>query len=142
MGRKRNMPSRKKIFEYWYGKLDNVADADSCFKCAFNIGVPDRAHIISVFDGGSDDVSNLHLLCSNCHKESEVWSGEMYDLWFEEEDNNVFKIKAGVLYHLGKLKLDKKLSILLDDHKQSFIDWFGNKIWNDEINKTKKQLQL
>ena len=85
MGRKRNMPSRKKIFEYWKDKLDWIIDDNTCFNCGYTHNkhtAVDRAHIVSVFNGGSDSPSNIHLLCNKCHKISEPWEGEIYNYWF------------------------------------------------------------
>ena len=93
MGRRRNMPSRKKIFEYWREKITSAIDDNTCFKCGFTLSgitAVDRAHILSVYDGGSDDVSNLHLLCSDCHKQSEVYSGGLYDEWFNTKCHTSF----------------------------------------------------
>ena len=90
------MPSRKEILEYWekndpnllFKNLDwdiqndNVYDdrvnylnqknwdGAICFACGFEYGV-ERAHLIPVCDGGSDDPSNIHLLCESCHKKTE-----------------------------------------------------------------------
>ena len=64
MGRVRNMPTRKKIYEYWVNKLDCVVNDKTCFKCGYTsyYGTPvDRAHILPVCEGGSDDCENLHL---------------------------------------------------------------------------------
>jgi len=89
MGRVRNMPTRKKIYEYWLDKLDYIENENTCFKCGYTSSsgtAVDRAHILSVFDGGSDECENLHLLCGNCHLDSEPYNGKVYDLWFENKE--------------------------------------------------------
>jgi hypothetical protein len=93
MGRKRNMPSRDKIFEYWNDKLDSAIDNNTCFKCGVTDKehtIVERAHILSVFDGGSDSVDNIHLLCNYCHKQSEAWEGEIYYMWLNLESYKEF----------------------------------------------------
>ena len=96
------MPSRKKILEYWSDKINGAKDENSCFKCGFDKGTPDRAHIKAVFQGGTDDVSNIHLLCRNCHIDSEAWDGQAYDLWFKEFDYTIFKIKLMSYFLSGR----------------------------------------
>jgi hypothetical protein len=108
MGRVRKMPTREKIFEYWADKLDLQGDDNTCFKCSFTSGAGvavDRAHILSVFDGGSDDVSNLHLLCGNCHLESEIWFGDAYFYWLKSNsDRNTTWIDIAKEYYKGNIK--------------------------------------
>lgn len=78
----------------------------TCFACGGFFEVTTRCHITPKCEGGSDNVENLHLLCSGCHKESENISGDVYFNWFISKDlsNSVsfsnfqtkFKI---ILYH-------------------------------------------
>jgi hypothetical protein len=85
----RKMPTKKAIKDFWaehlvkIGKFDSVeelAEADYCFACGMEEKT-ERCHIMPRFNQGSDDVSNLHLLCSDCHKSSEFLFGEMYETW-------------------------------------------------------------
>lgn len=106
------MPSKKKLADYYLdgpgvelleehgvdgcGYLD--ASAPCCMACG-HIGGLQRAHILSAFNGGSHDPDNIHLLCRNCHAESEAYSGEPYWRWLRfkiaEPGNNMFaKAKA------------------------------------------------
>ena len=87
-----------------------------CFAC----GCPDsvmgglqRTHIKSRTQGGKDEPSNLHLLCTKCHVESEYLSGRAYWNWlryvYENECNpdphdKLYK-KAGI----DKIKLTEQL---------------------------------
>ena len=48
----------------------------------------DRAHIVARVYGGSDDVSNIHLLCRNCHIESELFNEEYYWKWFKAKNRD------------------------------------------------------
>ena len=51
-----------------------------CFACGFVLGI-ERAHIAPRAAGGSNDVGNLHLLCHECHGESETLRGAAYWRW-------------------------------------------------------------
>jgi hypothetical protein len=106
MGRNRNMPTRKKIFEYWQDKINTALDDNTCFKCGFTGGFTavERTHIISVFNDGTDDLENLHLLCSNCHKKSEPYEGKLYFDWFYSKDDLNFIYTA--CYNFLKNKKD------------------------------------
>lgn len=90
----RNMPSEGVIRAYWAPKLWKVKGFDSleeflesglCFACGWSRPL-ERAHILAKSEGGSDDVSNLHMLCRSCHKCSEMVSGDMYNKWFLERE--------------------------------------------------------
>jgi len=45
----------------------------------------ERAHILARCIQGSDDISNLHVLCKPCHKESEDLSGLIYWSWLSNK---------------------------------------------------------
>jgi CRISPR/Cas system-associated protein Cas10 (large subunit of type III CRISPR-Cas system) len=76
MGQKRNMPTRKKIFEYWQKEkkwlTEKFPDQDEnmCFACGRK-GFVERCHLIEKVYQGLDDVSNLHILCKSCHFKTE-----------------------------------------------------------------------
>jgi hypothetical protein len=54
-----------------------------CFACGSEVGTQ-RCHIVPKSLGGSDMVDNLHLLCKECHLESEFLENEkVYFRWFE-----------------------------------------------------------
>ena len=124
MSRKRNMPSRKKIFEYWQHKLSNAKTDNTCFKCSatsiFGDSVMvDRAHILAVCEGGSDDVSNIHLLCRGCHKDSEAHSGDEYRLWIDSKNKEEFGKALFVLWNSKELtntRLDLYFNKVKDDY--------------------------
>ena len=117
MSRKRNMPSRKKIFDFWNGKLKSVVNDNTCFKCGVTsvlnkeMVIVDRAHILAVCEGGSDELDNLHLLCRSCHKDSEAYSGEEYNLWFLSKSKEQFAKSLFVLWDKGELNHNR-----LDDY--------------------------
>lgn len=95
------MPKPEAIMAHWIVKfaeqgLHDIISTDAndipvraCFACGCPRKV-ERAHINAVVDGGTHDLDNLHLLCSGCHIDSEMFSGESYDNWFrwriEQED--------------------------------------------------------
>ena len=90
------MPKKALILEYWrekliqnFGKfwLDDEYDHAVCFACG-TPGVVERAHIIPVCDGGVNDASNIHLLCRECHVESEGLfnKSENYFLWLKHKN--------------------------------------------------------
>jgi len=74
----RKMPSKNKIKQFWESKLielnkfdkNEIFDDDYCFACGWLIET-ERCHITAHCITQSDDVSNLHLLCRQCHKNSE-----------------------------------------------------------------------
>lgn len=116
MGRKRNMPSRKKIFEYWKDTLE--VNEGECFKCKQNIPL-ERAHILSVFDGGSDECDNLHLLCHSCHKNSEILTGIAYDEWFNYPMNNSIISLAYVMFKFANGSI-KRLGVIPEMKEEEF----------------------
>jgi len=88
------LPSRAQIFEYWKDRIEGLVrpiywDEPCCWACRFHYGFkynvkrPDaswdeilrcwnriplqRCHIVGRSLRGSDDVSNLFLLCRECH---------------------------------------------------------------------------
>lgn len=76
---KRNsMPRKKQICEYWDGHPDLIVLEDACWRCGVISRYLERAHILPRHKGGTDDESNLHLLCKMCHKQTEWLWGEPY----------------------------------------------------------------
>lgn len=103
----RRMPTKNQIKEYWWKRLvelekfickDEVFEDDYCFACGFE-AITERAHILAKCEGGSDEPSNLHLLCSHCHKTSEMLNGERYWQWFEKQ--NIFDVYAQIYFSNG-----------------------------------------
>jgi hypothetical protein len=52
----------------------------TCMACGFYHGIQ-RCHILPLCEGGDNSLKNIHLLCRNCHSESEFLSGEAYWKW-------------------------------------------------------------
>jgi len=88
---KRTYRKHDAILTHWIpwlisaNRFDSKEDAEGCcFACGvFVHGNLERSHITARCDGGADDVENLHLLCSWCHKASEYITGPDYFRWFE-----------------------------------------------------------
>ena len=82
------LPSKKEIYKYWnesplITSLNIQAfdgEDNRCMACGVKGGI-DRAHIVSKFNGGSFQPSNVHCLCQICHKLSEYLEGHDYWLW-------------------------------------------------------------
>ena len=85
-----------------------------CFACGCDAGTQ-RAHIVPVCKGGTNELSNLHLLCIECHAESEfIEVKEVYFEWFKfknpSNSGSYLRVKNkgdfyAKLYKEGKLHL-------------------------------------
>lgn len=74
-GQKRNMPSHKRIVAAnaaLIATLPNLGDENpefTCWACGAPCGEhPERAHVHAKRNGGTEDPSNMFLLCSYCHE--------------------------------------------------------------------------
>ena len=79
-----DMPTQRCIREFWantslwqFKGFDSRAEFledDYCFACGFTNGESktERAHIVPLSLGGSNECRNLHLLCGRCHIDSEM----------------------------------------------------------------------
>ena len=87
MSDRSDMPSKAVIAEYWSDRLIEMnieelpVDDMSCFVCGAGPKLQ-RSHILAMCDGGKNSVENLHLLCRQCHDESEILSGDIYWRWY------------------------------------------------------------
>jgi len=99
MNNRDGMPKPKAILSFWADKLieengkywldvereydcSEKEKTNICFACGCNVGTQ-RAHIIPLRNGGSNEAFNLHLLCNECHTESEfIEQEEPYWVWF------------------------------------------------------------
>tara|TARA_R100000951_G_scaffold69238_2_gene58337 strand:+ start:316 stop:732 length:417 start_codon:yes stop_codon:yes gene_type:complete len=97
VNKRKGMPTKKKIHEYWYGNsfLDQygieLGGLYDCFACGFNIKVQ-RCHILSINESGDNSVENLHLLCPTCHVESEFLNGDYYWNWLSHKNINEYEM--------------------------------------------------
>ena len=144
MSRKRKMPSKSKIFSHWKEGFKYIKDDNTCFRCEATSDDEDcnavqRCHILSVFEGGSDDVSNLQLLCGDCHKKSEGFSGELYDLWVRIYNDESFMEITTVLYSKGLLNKNnvscyEEFSKHINGGVDKIIKSHGEEYYNNVIN--------
>lgn len=86
-----DMPKQKDIRIYWantsiwrfkgFDSSYEFLEGDYCFACGFTNGESktERAHIIPLSLGGSNEYRNLHLLCGRCHIDSEHCGNPKYD---------------------------------------------------------------
>ena len=79
-------PSEKPIRKYWaespLGKYLNQSETSEGRPCMACGGYGnERAHIYALVWKGSNLPSNIHMLCSICHHESEMIEGYSYWLW-------------------------------------------------------------
>ncbi len=97
------MPSKKQILKHWaerlihdYGKysMDIYEDEgitensqNTCFACGTMAGTL-RCHIVPYHLTKNNDCENLHLLCNECHNESEgIETAISYFKWFAKKDS-------------------------------------------------------
>lgn len=100
----RRMPKAIEILDRWVNELvdkkywldcyfiaENKADLNECTHICFACGTMSgthRAHILPKNKGGEDSVNNIHLLCPECHMESEDLCGKTYWDWFHQKGPN------------------------------------------------------
>jgi hypothetical protein len=99
-------PRRGVVLKHW-----------QCFCCGKPADL-DRAHIHALALGGTNHVSNLHMLCRSCHTESEEFHGERYWRWFLSKlhlpsmhPDHCTKIYAALgakdIHHVAKLAIER-----------------------------------
>ena len=76
MATERKMPTHAAVYHFWrINGCEFVGDnRRQCFMCGWEApkGLNlERAHILPRCEGGSDELSNLHLLCHVCHRLTE-----------------------------------------------------------------------
>ena len=74
------------VIDYWLKSNENIfinkpsietkliLREETCFCCGDHRGNLEKAHIIPVSSGGSDNVNNIHILCKPCHLRTEAFS--------------------------------------------------------------------
>lgn len=106
-----------KIRAYWattsLALLKDFLDMEepgTCMACGIfceGQGSIHRAHIVARINRGSDDPSNLHMLCPTCHDDSEFLTEEAYWQWFWE------RTTLDMMLSIGVASLGRNLSKLL-----------------------------
>ena len=130
------MPKPKAVFRHWNKKLLNYGrEVDSqriCFAC-LREGSVQRCHIQPLAEGGSNKSENLHLLCPNCHSESEGYSGRFYWIWFENKDlvflplyRNIERANLSIKFAelLKKEAKEEYLKVSNSDRPEDFFELF------------------
>lgn len=88
------MPKKDDIKKFWEQKMisigkffcpDDYNAQDACFACGMAGEETERCHIFPKCKGGADTVENLHLLCPECHKQSEMLYEDEYWEWLVEQ---------------------------------------------------------
>ncbi len=92
-GDRKKLPKVRDIHAYWSNpdrwaehgvKMPFAYQEGCCMACGCRGG--ERAHIRARANGGSDDISNLHILCSECHHNSEFIEGKAYWRWIARQN--------------------------------------------------------
>jgi len=85
-----------------FDSVEEVLEGQYCFACGFESSQPlERAHILALADGGSNDIENLHMLCKPCHKASEFISGDKYFEWFSVRNFMHRALESSVANQVG-----------------------------------------
>jgi hypothetical protein len=102
MGRIRSNINIDEVINYWTNEGNYIFKNkprilfilkhfnSECFCCGDNRGNLEKAHIIPVSSGGSDEIQNIHILCKSCHIRTEsitdipVFGKELYFRLIEE----------------------------------------------------------
>ena len=110
------MPSVYEIYTYWQeeygltawrgGKQRRKQNGVHCFACTWQ-GRLERAHILAKCDGGSDDVSNIHLLCRSCHvmQEGICTTEQGRQNWLKALKDGTPFLRAKLLYALAAAEI-------------------------------------
>lgn len=136
---KRKIPTKHKIKEYWkhrivemkkdiFNSIDHLERGDFCFACGLlTNNHTERAHIIARVSGGTDNVDNLHLLCSICHKDSELFEGDRYFEWFKNRNHvdAIMSILYKYDYRLFKTFIEEAEKNSIDIYSISFLNSFN-----------------
>jgi len=162
------MASAKEVYRYWsdYAGAEllssygiEIGDEKTCFACGWSKKVQ-RAHIVSIYSQRTlqredtkplfdNSAKNLHLLCPNCHAESEHLNEKYYWIWLKNKNNNHYKhslkwtseFMECVEMDMEKiLELSKKgdfygAAVLSTRHTESYPN-------EDEIRETENTLKL
>ena len=129
-----NPPSRKKIVNTQQDLIKNdlkehlnIEEAvHTCWACFKGLDDPkhnpQRAHIISVQNGGNNKPSNFFLLCKQCHKEQpDGNSFEMQLLWLQNQKHNItqtvfFAKEMLSLIHKEAKKQFEDSEVIIEDY--------------------------
>jgi len=95
---KKPNPKKELMRKYWYeGPLSQMfqpyTDTDFCMACGIKT-TTDRAHILAQSEKGSHQFNNIHLLCKDCHGESEMMEGLHYWAWLMVNEAGALEVTS------------------------------------------------
>jgi len=76
-----NLSYSEQLDHFKNSLINELKVIDFCYGCGIN-SQTQRCHIKANYNGGEEIVDNLHLLCPNCHLQSENLEGLNYWRWF------------------------------------------------------------
>jgi len=138
-------PKRKTIpkvvrNEVWNKHFVELNGKCHCCKKVISVFDFEAGHIVSVAEGGSDDVSNFHPLCSTCNKSMGAQNmDDFISSYFsskKEDQSEVIKLKEKIAEN-GEKELQKNLEKLEDEFEEK-----KEKLIEDSMNKVQKEQQL
>ena len=105
---RKSMPSKKQILAHWQDRIwDAPTDTETCWGCGFKTVIY-RCHLEPHCETQNNDVSNLVLLCTDCH----CWQ-EMY-CRFKGVDEFVDRISDSALFMRPKMMLLNSLKDIME----------------------------
>jgi hypothetical protein len=103
------MPSKVAVRKYWserfsefganFDSPEELLEDDCCFACG-RYYKTERCHITAKAEGGSDESSNIHLLCSLCHIASEDMNGNEYWKWIAARSIAHAAVQAAAMHNV------------------------------------------
>lgn len=128
---------RKKVWENHYGgKTNGICPIIGCnqmlsskIKSGFQCG-----HIISVKNGGKNDVLNLRPICANCNSKM---SSTNWDIFVTEQECNIIESEGNLFDEIFEKRLQQKMEENSDEECDGTIDCYR---CSKSIIKVKSQL--
>ena len=136
----RKRPTKRQIKEYWkyrilelkkeiFNSIEYFQGGDFCFACGLLTNkTTERAHIVARVSGGSDDIDNIHLLCSACHKDSELIEGDEYFEWFASRSHvdTIMTVLYKTDYKLFKTFMSEAERLSVSIESMEFLRLFND----------------
>jgi hypothetical protein len=113
----KSLPSLKAIQKYWYTqeRFDFVEAFDEknkefyCWACDSDVSQVQKCHIVARSLGGSNEPSNLFLMCKSCHLESPdtLYEEIFFDWLWEKRKHLIFGVNLNDIAEKGILLAQK-----------------------------------